>query len=92
MVVATTHTQARYALPQIVARFKAAFPRVHLVLHQGSPAEIVAMLQSGEADVGIATEGLERSRSFVTFPFYRVASRRRRARRPPLAAGRTTAH
>lgn len=70
LTIATTHTQARYALPQVVARFKAAYPRVHLVLHQGSPAEIVSLLQSGEADVGIATEALGRDEAFVTFPFY----------------------
>ncbi|MBA4344369.1 MAG: transcriptional regulator [Methylibium sp.] len=70
LTIATTHTQARYALPQVVARFKAAFPKVHLVLHQGSPAEIVAMLESGEADVGIATEALDKHGAFVTFPFY----------------------
>ncbi len=70
LTIATTHTQARYALPQVVRRFKAAFPRVHLLLHQASPAEIVAMLQSGEADIGIATEGLDSNVSFVSFPFY----------------------
>jgi len=68
--IATTHTQARYALPQVVRRFKHAFPRVHLLLHQASPAEIAAMLQSGEADIGIATEGLQSQASFVSFPFY----------------------
>ena len=68
--IATTHTQARYALPQVVARFKAAYPKVHLVLHQGSPAEIVALLESGEADIGIATEALGKNNAFVTFPFY----------------------
>lgn len=70
LTIATTHTQARYALPQVVARFKAAYPKVHLVLHQGSPAEIVALLQSGEADIGIATEALDEVDQFVTFPFY----------------------
>lgn len=70
LTIATTHTQARYALPQIVRRFKAAFPRVHLVLHEANPAEIVALLQSGEADIAIATEGLEGQATFVTFPFY----------------------
>ncbi|MCH7342863.1 CysB family HTH-type transcriptional regulator [Pelomonas sp. CA6] len=68
--IATTHTQARYALPQVVARFKAAFPKVHLVLHQGSPAEIVSLLQSGAADIGIATEALDQDPGFATFPFY----------------------
>ena len=70
LTIATTHTQARYALPQVVARFKAAYPRVHLVLHQGSPQEIVSLLQSGEADIGIATEALGKDDAFVTFPFY----------------------
>ena len=70
LTIATTHTQARYALPQVVARFKRAYPRVHLVLHQGSPSEIVSLLQSGEADIGIATEALGKDDAFVTFPFY----------------------
>lgn len=69
-VVATTHTQARYALPTIIKWFKTDYPKVHLALHQGSPREIADMLTSGEADVGIATEGLEGSPELVTFPFY----------------------
>ncbi|MEP7101357.1 MAG: CysB family HTH-type transcriptional regulator [Burkholderiales bacterium] len=74
LTIATTHTQARYALPQVVRRFKQAFPKVHLVLHQASPAEIVALLQSGEADIGIATEALDGGNAafgnFASFPFY----------------------
>jgi LysR family cys regulon transcriptional activator len=73
LTIATTHTQARYALPQVVRRFKQAFPKVHLVLHQAGPAEIVALLQSGEADIGIATEALDGGNShanFASFPFY----------------------
>jgi LysR family cys regulon transcriptional activator len=68
--IATTHTQARYVLPPIVARFKKEFPRVHLVLHQASPSEIVALLNRGEADVGIATEALEGVVSLASFPYH----------------------
>ena len=68
--VATTHTQARYALPPVVARFMADFPKVHLELHQGSPKEIVAMLASGQADVGIATEALASEPGLASFPYY----------------------
>ncbi len=53
LVVATTHTQARYSLPEVVRGFKAEFPKVHLELHQASPRQIVAMLQTGEADIGM---------------------------------------
>ncbi|SRR5574343_250854 len=70
LVIATTHTQARYALPKVVKAFKESFPRVHLVLHQGSPAEIASMLKSGEADIGIATEALEGAEDVATFPYY----------------------
>lgn len=69
-VVATTHTQARYALPQIIKWFKTDYPKVHLTLHQGSPREIAEMLVSGEADVGIATESLDSVPELATFPFY----------------------
>jgi len=68
--VATTHTQARYALPQVVAKFKKLFPKVHLVLHQASPKEIVAMLLEGSADIGVATEALELNDDVAAFPYY----------------------
>jgi len=68
--ITTTHTQARYALPKIIGRFKAEFPKVHLTLHQASPTEIVAMLLAGDADVGIATEALDHVPELASFPFY----------------------
>lgn len=70
LVVATTHTQARYVLPRVVTEFKNRFPKVHLVLHQGSPQEISNMLLNGEADIGIATERLSHVPELVVFPFY----------------------
>ncbi|MDR3322682.1 MAG: CysB family HTH-type transcriptional regulator [Zoogloeaceae bacterium] len=69
-VVATTHTQARYALPGVIKWFKQDYPKVHLTLHQGSPKEIAEMLAMGEADVGIATESLDGIDDLVTFPYY----------------------
>ncbi|MCA0400261.1 MAG: CysB family HTH-type transcriptional regulator [Proteobacteria bacterium] len=70
LTIATTHMQARYALPPIIAGFRRAFPNVHLVLHQSSPAEIVAMLQEGRADIGIATEAVASNPELVAFPYY----------------------
>lgn len=69
--VATTHTQARYALPPVVAEFKKEFPLVRLILHQGSPSEIAAMLLDGEADIAIATEALIDSPDILAYPYYR---------------------
>ncbi|MBK9521944.1 MAG: CysB family HTH-type transcriptional regulator [Rhodocyclaceae bacterium] len=70
LTVATTHTQARYALPKVVAQFKSAFPKVHLALHQSSPEEIVSLLKSGEADIGIATEALADVPELASFTWY----------------------
>lgn len=70
LTIATTHTQARYALPKVVVEFKRSYPKVHLALHQGSPTEIASMLQLGEADIGVATETLAGVPELAAFPFY----------------------
>ena len=67
--IATTHTQARYVLPAIIARFKAAYPDVRLVLHQASPKEIATILLEGRTDVGIATDTLDDHPGILAFPY-----------------------
>ena len=70
LVVATTHTQARYALPRVVAQFRKKFPQVKLAFHQSEPQRIVDAVRSGEADIGIATESLARATDLLSFPCY----------------------
>ncbi|MBY0341022.1 MAG: CysB family HTH-type transcriptional regulator [Rhodocyclaceae bacterium] len=70
LTIATTHTQARYALPEVIKQFKQRYPKVHLTLHQGGPTEIAEMLVQGIADVGIATEVLHVSPALAAFPSY----------------------
>jgi LysR family transcriptional regulator, cys regulon transcriptional activator len=67
--IATTHTQARYTLPPVIARFKKAFPGVRLILQQASPKEIASILLDGDADIGIATDTLEANTGLVAFPY-----------------------
>ena len=69
--IAATHSQARYALPQVVRDFRVLFPKVSLHLHQGSPRQVAEMLLSGEADIGVATEALAGYDALVTLPCYR---------------------
>lgn len=70
LTIATTHTQARYVLPEVITQFKQRYPKVHLKLHQGSPDEIVKMMIEGEADIGIATEALGNIPELVSFAYY----------------------
>jgi len=68
LIVATTHTQARYALPPIVAEFLRRFPKVQLHIHQGNPKQIAEQVLNGEADIGIATEALADYPELVSLP------------------------
>lgn len=70
LVIATTGTQARYALPKSVAKFKELFPHVQLTLLQGDPAHVALDVQHGRADIGIATEALANCADLVTLPLY----------------------
>ena len=69
--IAATHSQARYALPMVVRDFRQLFPHVTLSLHQGSPQQVAAMLLSGEADIGVATEALAHYEQLLALPCYR---------------------
>ena len=66
--IATTHTQARYALPAVVRAFLERYPRVKLSLHQGNPRQVSEMVLNGEADVAIATELIPDEPDLVTLP------------------------
>ena len=70
LVVATTHTQARYVLPPIVQRFMERHPKVRLSMHQGSPTQIAEWTLKGEADIAIATEALAQYPQLVVLPCY----------------------
>lgn len=70
LTIATTHTQARYALPNAVQSFRKAFPQVRIALQQSSPEHIAQWVISGKADIGIATEGLSRFDELVSLPCY----------------------
>src|SRR5271169_109440 len=70
LTIATTHTQARYALPPVVRQFIKRYPKVQLGLHQGSPTQIAQQVLSGEADIAIATESLALYDELVTLPCF----------------------
>lgn len=69
--IATTHTQARYALPAVIESFIGQYPEVSLHMHQGSPIQIAEMAANGEVDFAIATEGLDLFADLVMLPCYR---------------------
>lgn len=70
LVIATTHTQARYFLPAIVKSFSEAWPGVKLTIHQGNPTQVAEQVIQGVADIGIATEAISRATELTSLPCY----------------------
>jgi LysR family transcriptional regulator, cys regulon transcriptional activator len=69
--IATTHTQSRYILPQVIKSFIKDYPDVSLHMHQGTPMQISQMASDGTADFAIATEALELFSDLVMMPCFR---------------------
>jgi LysR family cys regulon transcriptional activator len=69
--IATTHTQARYALPGVIQTFREEYPDVALHMNQGTPVQIAEMAANGSVDFAIATEGMEHFSDLIMMPCYR---------------------
>ncbi len=70
IVIATTHTQARYVLPGYIEQFLKLNGDININLHQGTPQQVADMLENGEADLAIATEVLASRESLISLPCY----------------------
>ena len=68
--IATTHSQARYVLPEPIAQLRRRFPKVNISLHQGSPEQVGKMVIDEIADLGLATESLGSFEGLVSLPCY----------------------
>jgi len=68
--IATTHTQARYAMPPVIKSFMSDLPNVTLDIHQGTPVQISEMSSQGDVDLAIATEALELFDNLIMLPCY----------------------
>ncbi|KXF82169.1 HTH-type transcriptional regulator CysB [Enterovibrio coralii] len=68
--IATTHTQARYALPDVISRFVQRYPKVSLHMHQGAPSQIASFVLKGASEFAIATEASHLYEDLVMLPCY----------------------
>lgn len=68
--IATTHTQARYVLPDVIREFRAKYPKVSLNLHQGTSEQIADMVASNEIDFAIATGSRDLFSNLLLLPAY----------------------
>jgi LysR family cys regulon transcriptional activator len=68
--IATTHTQARYVLPEVVRQFRKRYPQVNLNLHQGTSEQIADMVNANDTDFAIATGSHELFNDLLLVPSY----------------------
>jgi LysR family cys regulon transcriptional activator len=71
--IATTHTQARYTLPRVIKEFVGQHPGIRLHIQQGSPQQVAGWVLDRSADLGIATEALDRYDGLLTLPCFQWA-------------------
>lgn len=72
LTIGTTHTQARYVLPRVIASFVKAYPDVELVLKEGDPEEVCQMVDAGTADLAIGTETSRTFPHLVKLPCFEI--------------------
>lgn len=69
--IGTTHTQARYVLPEVIRGFRERWPDVKLHLHQGTSEQIAAMMAADQIDFAIATGSRDLFPDTTLLPVYR---------------------
>lgn len=69
--IATTHTQARYVLPEVIRAFRKKYPKVDLDLHQGTSEQIAELIGTNQVDFAIATGSQELFPQLTMLPIYR---------------------
>jgi LysR family cys regulon transcriptional activator len=68
--IATTHTQARYVLPDVIREFRERYPKVSLELHQGTSEQIAELVAANRVDFAIATGSRQLFPTLVILPCY----------------------
>jgi LysR family cys regulon transcriptional activator len=68
--IATTHTQARYVLPEVIKEFRKRYPKVNLEMQQGTSEQIAELIATNRVDFAIATGGQELFPDLVLLPCY----------------------
>ena len=69
--IATTHTQARYVLPDTIREFRERYPRINLELHQGTSEQIAELIAANRVDFAIATGSYQLFPNLVLLPCFR---------------------
>lgn len=68
--IATTHTQARHVLPDVIREFRERYPKINLELHQGTSEQIAELVAANRVDFAIATGSRQLFPGLVLLPCF----------------------
>ncbi|HZV39185.1 MAG TPA: LysR family transcriptional regulator [Pseudoxanthomonas sp.] len=71
LILATTHTQARFVLPPAIARIKQAYPQVSVHLQQAAESAALDLLGEGDADIAVISTAGDTPQAGIAVPLYR---------------------
>ena len=88
--IATTHTQAKYFLPEPILRFREKYPGVRIYIDEASPEQLIDKLHTGKADIAICTEKVADDTYLMVKPCYEWFHSAIMPKEHPLAQGEIT--
>ena len=88
--IATTHTQAKYFLPEPILRFREKYPGVRIYIDEASPEQLIEKLHTGKADIAICTEKVADDTYLMVKPCYEWFHSAIMPKEHPLAHGEMT--
>ena len=71
LAIATTHTQARFVLPNAIAALKQRYPAVNVHLKPQGDAQVMGVLERGQADLAIVSTSDTPPEGGLAVPLYR---------------------
>ena len=71
LILATTHTQARFVLPPAIGQIKRAYPQVSVHLQQAGESAALDLLSEGDADIAIISTAGDEPQAGIAVPLYR---------------------
>jgi LysR family cys regulon transcriptional activator len=90
LLLATTHTQARFVLPNAIARVKQQYPRVIVHLQPSAEGDVLDLLARGEADMALISTAGDTPAGGIAVPLFRWKRILLVPRSHPFARNRVT--
>jgi DNA-binding transcriptional LysR family regulator len=69
--VATTHTQARFVLPEAIARLKQHYPELGVHIRPQGEGRIISLFESGEVDLAVVSTSGQAPEGGIAVPLFR---------------------